>query len=172
MYEDSYQGQISEEQIFFGMEMTLGGLSMKIFSDTSTDWQVNARNYEMGVKQFESTAIRHLDKEYFKKLRVLLQNGKDKINNYRRKNPQISLTSMGKEYELMIALEVARNRFALIIKALDRHDVYSQKSYQGIERGKKNVSDGGTGLGEAIQPDAPAAPATPPVQEPHEPHQE
>ena len=40
---------------------------------------------------------------------------------------------MGKEYELMIALEVARKRFALIIKALDRHDVFTEKSYQAVE---------------------------------------
>ena len=132
-YEDSYQGQISEEQIFFGMMMSLGGLSMKIFSDTSTEWQVNARNFEMGVKQFESTAIRHLDQEYFRKLVILLERGKTKITAYRTKNPQVSLTNMGKEYELMIALEVARKRFALIIKALDRHDVFTEKSYQAVE---------------------------------------
>ena len=132
-YEDSYQGQISEEQIFFGMMMSLGGLSMKIFSDTTTEWQVNARNFEMGVKQFESTAIRHLDKEYFRKLLILLDSGKSKIITYRSKNPQVSLTNMGKEYELMIALEVARKRFALIIKALDRHDVFTEKSHQAVE---------------------------------------
>ena len=132
-YEDSYQGQISEEQIFFGMMMSLGGLSMKIFSDTSTEWQVNARNFEMGVKQFKSTAIRHLDQEYFRKLVILLERGKTKITAYRTKNPQVSLTNMGKEYELMIALEVARKRFALIIKALDRHDVFTEKSYQAVE---------------------------------------
>jgi hypothetical protein len=135
-YEESYQGQISEEQVFFGMMMSLGSLSMKIFSDTSTEWQVNARNFEMGVKQFESTAIRHLDLEYFNKLTVLLTKGKKSIEDYRSKNPQISLTNMGKEYELMIALEVARKRFALIVKALDRHDVFTQKSYQAIEKTK------------------------------------
>ena len=133
-YEESYQGQISEEQVFFGMMINLGSLSMRIFSDTSTEWQVNARNFEMGVKQFESTAIRHLDLEYFNKLKVLLERGKGNIEKYREKNPQISLTNMGKEYELMIALEVARKRFALIIKALDRHDVFTQRSYQAIEK--------------------------------------
>lgn len=140
-YEESYQGQISEEQVFFGMMMSLGSLSMKIFSDTSTEWQVNARNFEMGVKQFESTAIRHLDIEYFNKLQTLLTRGKVNITGYRDKNPQISLTNMGKEYELMIALEVARKRFALIIKALDRHDVFSQKSYQAIEKTTKPDAD-------------------------------
>jgi hypothetical protein len=143
-YEESYQGQISEEQIFFGMMASLGSLSMKIFSDTSTEWQVNARNFEMGVKQFESTAIRHLDKEYYDKLKILLTKGKASIEEYRKKNPQVSLTNMGKEYELMIALEVARKRFAIIIKALDRHDVFTQKSYQAIEKTKKkeNEDDG------------------------------
>lgn len=135
-YEESYQGQISEEQIFFSMMLGLGSLSTKIFSDTSTEWQVNARNFEMGVKQFESTAIRHLDKEYFRKIVILLERGKKNILDYRSKNPQISLTNMGKEYELMVSLEVSRKRFALIIKALDRHDVFSQKSYQAIQ--KKN----------------------------------
>ena len=142
-YEESYGGQISEEQVFFIMMSNLGGLSMRIFSDTSTEWQVNARNFEMGVKQFESTAIRHLDLEYFNKLKILLIRGKDNIEKYREKNPQISLTNMGKEYELMIALEVARKRFALIIKALDRHDVFSQKSYQAIE--KTHKTGGGEG---------------------------
>jgi hypothetical protein len=135
-YEESYQGTISEEQVFFIMESSLASLSMKIFSDTSTEWQVNARNFEMGVKQFESTSIRHLDKEYFNKLRIILANGKKKILDYRAKNPQISLTNMGKEYELMVALEVARKRFALVIKALDRHDVFSSRSYQAIQKGK------------------------------------
>jgi len=140
-YEESYQGQISEEQIFFGMEMSLGSLSMKIFSDTSTEWQVNARNFEMGVKQFESTAIRHLDKEYYDKLKIILIKGKKSIEEYRQKNPQISLTNMGKEYELMIALEVARKRFAFVIKALDRHDVFTQKSYQAIEKTKSKENE-------------------------------
>jgi hypothetical protein len=142
-YEESYQGQVSEEQVFFGMMISLGSLSMKIFSDTSTEWQVNARNFEMGVKQFESTAIRHLDKEYYDKLKVLLTKGKASIIGYRKDNPQISLTNMGKEYELMIALEVARKRFALIIKALDRHDVFTQKSYQAIQKTKVQKEDNG-----------------------------
>lgn len=133
-YEEGYQGQISEEQIFFSMMLSLGSLSMKIFADTTTEWQVNARNFEMGVKQFESTAIRHLDKEYFRKIMILLERGKKSIYDYRTKNPQISLTNMGKEYELMISLEVSRKRFALIVKALDRHDVFSQKSYQAIQK--------------------------------------
>lgn len=133
-YEESYQRQISEEQIFCSMMLSLGSLSMKIFSDTSTEWQVNARNFEMGVKQFESTSIRHLDKEYFRKIVILLERGKKSINDYRSLNPQISLTNMGKEYELMISLEVSRKRFALIVKALDRHDVFSQKSYQAIQK--------------------------------------
>jgi hypothetical protein len=51
---------------------------------------------------------------------------------------------MGKEYELMIALEVARKRFALIIKALDRHDVFSRSSFQAIEKTKPPE---GSGLG-------------------------
>lgn len=140
-YEESYQGQISEEQVFFGMMMSLGSLSMKIFSDTSTEWQVNARNFEMGVKQFESTAIRHLDKEYFDKLKIILLKGKRNIEEYRKKNPQVSLTNMGKEYELMIALEVARKRFAFILKALDRHDVFTQRSYQAIEKTKPGVEN-------------------------------
>jgi hypothetical protein len=143
-YEEQFQGQISEEQVFFVMMSNLGGLSMRIFSDTSTEWQVNARNFEMGVKQFESTAIRHLDLEYFNKLKVLLIRGKANIETYRAKNPQISLTNMGKEYELMIALEVARKRFALIIKALDRHDVFSRSSFQAIEKTKPPE---GSGLG-------------------------
>jgi hypothetical protein len=153
-YEESYQGQISEEQVFFGMMMSLGGLSMKIFSDTSTEWQVNARNFEMGVKQFESTAIRHLDLEYFNKLNVILEKGKTNIYTYRKKNPQISLTNMGKEYELMVALEVARTRFALIVKALDRHDVFTQKSYQAIQTSKEDKDKEGAGANEivAVQP--------------------
>lgn len=142
-YEESYQGQISEEQVFYGMMMSLGSLSMKIFSDTSTEWQVNARNFEMGVKQFESTAIRHLDLEYFNKIKIILTKGKEDITKYREKNPQISLTNMGKEYELMIALEVARTRFALILKALDRHDVFTQKSYQAIQTTPDKNKEGG-----------------------------
>ena len=157
MYEDSsYQGAISEEQVFFIAMLSLQSLATKIFSDTSTDWQVNARNFEMGVKQFESSAIRHLDKEYFRKLRILLINGKEKIDKYRAQNPQVSLTSMGKEYELMVALEVARNRFALILKALDRHDVFSQPSQSAIQpdavKPKPPVNNEEDTTGVAIQP--------------------
>lgn len=137
MFEEQFQGEMSEEQVFFRQIMIISGLSTRIYTDTSTEWQVNVRNYVEAIKTFEATAIRHLDDEYKEKLQTIITRAKNQILAYRQRNPQYSLTNIGKEYEVVVTLDVARKRLALLIKTLDNKGVFGEKSYRAIEEPTK-----------------------------------
>lgn len=141
MFEDQFQGELSEEQVFFRQLMIISSLSTRLFTDTSTEWQVNIRNYVEAIKTFEATAIRHLDEDYRRKMIRIVKHAKEKIENYRRMNPSHSLTNMGKEYEVVITLDVARKRLALLMRTLDDKGVFSEKSYRAIEHPPKSLLD-------------------------------
>lgn len=136
MFEDQFSGEMSEEQVFFRQLLMISSLATRIYTDVSTNWQVNIRNYVEAIKNFEATAIRHLDEEYRMKMTLIVKHAKQKIEKYRGENPTYSLTDMGKEYEMVITLDVARKRLALIMRTLDNKGVFSEKSYRAISEKK------------------------------------
>lgn len=141
MYEEQYGGEISEEQVLFRQIIVIQGLSTRIFSDTSTGWQVNARNFSEAVKTFEATAIRHLDSEYKVKLKKIINRAKQQILNYRLENPANTLTDIGKEFEVAVSLDVSRKRLALLIKTLSNKGVFNETAYVAISSPKNDTID-------------------------------
>jgi hypothetical protein len=137
LFEDSFSGELSEEQVFFRQLLMITGLASRIYLDTSTEWQVNARNYMEAINNFEATAIRHLDAEYSEKLKQLIAHSRQKLMDYRAKNPQKSATNIGKEYEIALTLYFARRKLALLMKTLDSKDVFTAKTYRAIENPTK-----------------------------------
>ena len=150
MFEDQFQGELSEEQVFFRQLLMISSLATRLYTDVSTDWQVNIRNYVEAIKNFESTAIRHLDKAYKEKMTTITRNAINKIKRYRINNPTYSLTNMGKEFEMVVTLDVARKRLALIMRTLDDKGVFSEKSYRAIDRPGSGVEVESSGQAEEI----------------------
>lgn len=143
MFEDTFSGEISEEQVLFRQEMMIGGLASRLFMDTSTDWQVNIRNFVESVNMFEAMSIRHLDADYKRKLSIIITHSKDKLEKYRNENPTQSNTNIGKEYEIALTLIYARKKFALLMRTLDNKGVFTQKTYRAIEDPtKQEIADG------------------------------
>lgn len=132
-FDEAFGGELSEEQIFFRQILTISSLATRIYTDTTTEWQVNVRNYVEAIKTFESIAIRHLDSEYKGKMMKIINSSRDKVLKYRKDNPAYSYTNMGKEYEVIVTLDVARKRLALIIKMLGDKGVFGEKSYRAIQ---------------------------------------
>lgn len=144
MFEDTFSGEISEEQVLFRQEMMIGGLASRLFMDTSTDWQVNIRNFVESVNMFEAMAIRHLDADYKRKLSIIIAHSRDKLVAFRNDNPTKSNTNIGKEYEIALTLIYARKKFALLMRTLDNKGVFTQKTYRAIEDPtKQEIADGG-----------------------------
>lgn len=150
MFEDQFQGELSEEQVFFRQLLMISSLATRLYTDVSTDWQVNIRNYVEAIKNFESTAIRHLDKAYKEKMTTITRNAINKIKRYRINNPTYSLTNMGKEFEMVVTLDVARKRLALIMRTLDDKGVFSEKSYRAIDRPGSGIEVESSGQAEEI----------------------
>jgi hypothetical protein len=140
MFEDQFSGELSEEQVFFRQLLMISSLATRIYTDVSTNWQVNIRNYVEAIKNFEASAIRHLDEEYRMKMTLIVKHAKGKIEDYRKQNPTYSLTDMGKEYEMVITLDVARKRLALIMRTLDNKGVFSEKSYRAVSEKKSTIA--------------------------------
>jgi hypothetical protein len=133
MFEDSFSGELSEEQVFFRQLLMITGLASRLYLDTSTDWQVNVRNYVEAINNMEATAIRHLDDEYKQKLTIIIKNSKFKLEKFRKENPTKSTTNIGKEYEIQLTLMYARKKLALLMRTLDNKGVFTQKTYRAIE---------------------------------------
>jgi hypothetical protein len=150
VFEDQFQGELSEEQVFFRQLLMISSLATRLYTDVSTDWQVNIRNYVEAIKNFESTAIRHLDKAYKEKMTTITRNAINKIKRYRINNPTYSLTNMGKEFEMVVTLDVARKRLALIMRTLDDKGVFSEKSYRAIDRPGSGIEVESSGQAEEI----------------------
>jgi hypothetical protein len=134
MFEDQYAGELSEEQVLFRQILLITGLSTRIYQDTSTDWQVNVRNYVEAINNFEATAIRHLDTDYIRKKKIIITKSRKVLIDYRTQNPRNSNTNLGKEYEIQLTLKYARLVFALLVRTLDDKGVFNEKAYRAIER--------------------------------------
>lgn len=146
MFEDSFSGELSEEQVFFRQLLLITGLASRLYMDTSTDWQVNVRNYVEAINNMEATAIRHLDDDYKQKLKVIIVHSKTKLEKWRADNPTRSSTNLGKEYEIQLTLMYARKKLALLMRTLDNKGVFTQKTYRAIEDPTKaEIAEGGGG---------------------------
>jgi len=144
MFEDSFSGELSEEQVFFRQLLMITGLASRIYLDTSTEWQVNVRNYVEAINNMEATAIRHLDEDYKIKLNTIINHSKAKLIKFRNENPSKSATNIGKEYEIALTLVYARKKLALLMRTLDNKGVFAQKTYNAIEDPtKKEIADSG-----------------------------
>jgi hypothetical protein len=143
MFEDTFSGELSEEQVFFRQILMITGLASRIYLDVSTDWQVNVRNYVEAINNMEATAIRHLDAEYKQKLTIIRLHSKEKLEKFRSENPTKSRTNIGKEYEITLTLVYARKKLSLLMRTLDNKGVFSQKTYRAIENPTPaEISDG------------------------------
>jgi len=143
MFEDTFSGELSEEQVFFRQLLMITGLASRLYLDVSTDWQVNVRNYVEAINNMEATAIRHLDAEYKQKLTIIRNHSKEKLEKFRAENPTKSRTNIGKEYEITLTLVYARKKLALLMRTLDNKGVFTQKTYRAIENPTpKEISDG------------------------------
>ena len=162
MFEDSFSGELSEEQVFFRQLLMITGLASRLFLDTSTEWQVNVRNYMEAINNFEATAIRHLDTEYATKLKLLIMHSREKLLKYRLDNPQKSATNIGKEYEIALTLYFARRKLALLMKTLDSKDVFTAKTYRAIEDPTEKEINRGSGndTNDTARPNDPPRPDT------------
>ncbi len=138
MFEDTFQGEMSEEQVYFRQLLMITGLSSRIYLDASTEWPTNCRNYVAAIDNMESTAIRHLDSDYKEKLHTIIKHARTKLIKFRQNNPTKSNTSIGKEFEVAITMYYARQKLALIMRTLDDKGVFSQKSYNAIEMPTKD----------------------------------
>ena len=134
MFEDSFSGELSEEQVYFRQLLLITGLSTRIYQDTSTNWQVNVRNYMEAINNFEATAIRHLDRDYILKKKKIIAKCKMDLEQYRSTNPANASTNIGKEFEIQLTLRYARRVLALLSKTLDSKGVFNEKSYRAIEQ--------------------------------------
>jgi len=144
MFEDTFSGELSEDQVLFRQQLMITGLASRLFMDTSTDWQVNIRNFVEAVNIMEATAVRHLDDDYKRKLTIIINRSKDKLIKWREENPSKSSTNIGKEYEIALTLMYARKKFALLMKTLDNKGVFTQKTYRAIEDPtQQEISSGG-----------------------------
>ena len=133
MFEDQFSGELSEEQVLFRQILLITGLSTRIFQDTTTDWQVNVRNYVEAINNFEATAIRHLDMDYVQRKKIIILRSRNELTSYREQNPKNAKTNLGKEFEIQLTLKYARRVFALLMKTLDGKGVFNEKSYRAIE---------------------------------------
>jgi hypothetical protein len=152
MFEDEYQGELSEEQVYFRQLLMITGLSSRLYMDTSTEWQVNVRNYVSSINNFEATAIRHLDSEYKNKLDLIRKHAQQKLLKYRRENPQRSATNIGKEFEIELTIDYARKKLSLIMRTLDNKGVFNQKTYNAIQDPTKEEIDQAMGIPESEDP--------------------
>jgi hypothetical protein len=141
MFEDKFQGQLSEEVVIYNQILLITGLSSRIYQDASSSWTANCRNYVSAIDNMESTVIRHLDDEYKNNLKIIIGNARKKLLNYRSEDPTKSKTAIGKEFEVAITILYARNKFSLIMKTLDNKGVFNQKSYHSIEMPTKDEID-------------------------------
>jgi hypothetical protein len=133
MFEDTFQGELSEEQVVFRQLLMITGLASRLYLDTSTDWQVNVRNYVEAINNMEATVIRHLDEDYKNKLQIIIDRSRAKLKKFREENPTKSTTNIGKEYEIALTLVYARKKLALLMRTLDNKGVFSQKTYRAIQ---------------------------------------
>jgi hypothetical protein len=134
LFEDQGGGELNEEQVLFRQILTITGIASRMFMDTTTEWQVNVRNYVEAINNLEATSVRHLDQDYVDRMGMIIKRSRAKLVAYREANPKKSLTALGKEYEISLTLEYARRKLALLMKTLDNKGVFTEKSYRAIEQ--------------------------------------
>lgn len=144
MFEDQFTGELSEEQVLFRQILLINGLATRIFGDTTTNWQVNVRNYVETINNFEATAIRHIDREYIEKKRIIVKKSQQELQRYRDANPKSTSTNQGKEFEMQLTLKYARRVFALLMITLNNKDVFNEKSYRAIQDVQDHELPGGS----------------------------
>jgi len=155
---DELRGALTAEQVYFRQVLQLSDLASLIFRDTSTEWQVNARNYEMAVRNFEMSASPFLDNEYYRKKSILEIFANRKLTEYREKNKKVLLTKQGRDFEMVLALEVSRRLAALVLLALQRRGLLKPQRFQDVEitgegaEGEEAEAEGTAG--EGIEPGA------------------
>lgn len=132
-FKDDLHGALTAEQVYFRQVLQLSDLAALIFRDTTTEWQVNARNYEWAVRNFELSAMPFLDKKYFVKKLILTDFANKKLVEYREKNKKILLTKQGRDFEMVLALETSRRLAALVLLALQRKGLLKPQRYQDVE---------------------------------------
>jgi hypothetical protein len=133
MFENNFQGQLSEEAVIYNQILLITGLSSRIYQDSSSNWTANCRNYVSAIDNMESTVIRHLDSEYIDNLKTIINHSRKKLQKYRDENPKHSTTAIGKEFEVAITIMYARRKYALIMKTLDDRGAFNMKAYNAIE---------------------------------------
>ena len=130
------EGMLTPEQIVFREILDISRIASMIFMDTTTEWQVNARNYEASIMNLESTVEPFLDSQFFSERDVLLRKARAKLSDHRKENPKLSLTRQGKDFEVMLSFVVAKKRLGLIMLSLQRTNFLQKSMVQAIEGGE------------------------------------
>jgi len=149
---DELRGALTAEQVYFRQVLQLSDLASMIFRDTSTEWQVNARNYEMVVRNFEMSASPFLDNEYHRKKELLNTFANKKLREFREKNKKVLLTKQGRDFEMVLALEVSRRLAALVLLALQRRGLLKPQRYQDVETDAGDTGPEGIETGATLIP--------------------
>lgn len=132
MPEEEYKGILDEQQLYFRELLTINRLASVTYQEVDTDWTKNARNYSNSIEHFESSVVRHLDREYYMKLKKLNAAFKKKWLDYRAREPFQGMTDPGKQFEVEIAIRYSRLKLALILLKLDEKGVFGQRSVHAI----------------------------------------
>ena len=109
-----------------------------------TSWTKNVRNYCNTIDNFECTVARHLDREYYIKIKKTRDIFKKKLLDFRATDPSRGTTDMGSQFEVELSLLYARRKLRLILLKLDEKGVFAQRSVHAVPpdvNGKQELED-------------------------------
>jgi hypothetical protein len=117
---------LTYSQVLFDAMMKINNLSTMIYSNVQSENQVNLRNFVAAIMSFEGLCTRYLDKGYYDARNILIMNSRKTHDNYIN-----ACKKSGKNPgdESLDILQHYTTRYALLIKALDRRHVLTEKSF-------------------------------------------